>query len=156
MSEILKQFVLSAGFGAQLKKEESQKSCFIGKCIPNVGNRQAHEKKTQKELEKAKEGRENKGRNGEARWCKTEGSTHMMKEQQWQAVKYQSGRNLCKRSFREQRGGNQKKSVAGRKNQQLFLELMDLAASSQGLPSIVSFDYDTMQNFKSFCVNSRL
>lgn len=30
------------------------------------------------------------------------------------------------------------------------LELMELAAASKGLPSIVSLDYDTLQNLESF------
>lgn len=30
------------------------------------------------------------------------------------------------------------------------LELMDLAASSKGLPSIASLNYDTLQNLESF------
>lgn len=30
------------------------------------------------------------------------------------------------------------------------LELMELAASSKGLPSIISLDYDTLQNLESF------
>lgn len=30
------------------------------------------------------------------------------------------------------------------------LELMELAASRKGLPSIISLDYDTLQNLESF------